>query len=150
MGTFKAKGPLPSIAIREHAAKKGLVCLLDEFRTSVQCSHCGNESLGKMYHPKKTVPRFACSECQERFLKTDEDNAQCSQGHNRGTQQVNETKTFICSKCQGQWNRDQNAAVNMQKIVQMYFGQFGDLGNIEIGRRPRYLCRDAERTFSNF
>jgi len=135
-GSPKGAGPVPSIALREHASKKGLVALIQEFRTSVQCSHCKDEHLQKMHHPKKQVPSWQCKDCDDRFHKDDAADAVCSNGHARGQQWVAEYKTFICSKCQGRVNRDQNAAANMLCIVETY---------CRTGRRPVYLSRETCR-----
>jgi hypothetical protein len=131
-GSPKAKGPVPSIALREHASKKGMVCLVDEYLTSQKCSGCGNDAESKMKHPKIHVPRFRCNQCNERWKRSDEANAKCSEGHERGLQLVDDYKTFICSRCECSWNRDDNAALNILGIVKMYMRN---------GRRPQYLSR---------
>jgi hypothetical protein len=132
----KGTGPVPVITIREHAGKKGLVNLVDEFRTSSQCASCSNQNMGKMKHPEKRVPAWRCKECPEKFHKGDAADCMCKNGHARGTQLIDEYKIFICPRCEGRYNRDVNAANNMLCVVETY---------MQTGRRPAYLCRDAIR-----
>ena len=131
-GSPKGNGPVPAIACREHLAKKGLLVLVDEFRTSCMCSSCGNATDDKMYHPQQLGPRFRCSNCKGRFSKKDPGDVVCDCGQARGTQLIDVYKTFICKRCDATFDRDENAADNMMEIVMKF---------ARTGMRPTYLCR---------
>ena len=78
---------------------------------------------------------FDYHECGHRFRRKDGDTGQCPRGHERGTIKINVRGTLSCKSCKTTWNRDFNAAINIQKVFTCY--------RDENGSRPAFLSRMA-------
>lgn len=127
-GSMKGVGPLPTVAIKEHVAKKCLVGIVDEFRTSVSCSTC--KEFEKMDKPKSNQWARCCQHC-ERFYAWDA-RVCCDRPRPRHEREI--YSAFRCKTCGVQWHRDENASKNIEFIVAEYITGRG---------RPFYLARQG-------
>lgn len=135
-GTFKKLGSVPTKRVFQTTSKSGLVIYADEYNTSCRCSKCADNAKNlKMTFARKSVQSYECRECGHRFRRKDGDIGQCPRGHQRGTIKINVRGTLSCKSCKTTWNRDFNAAINIQKVFACYRD-----GN---GSRPAFLSRMA-------
>ncbi|KAI9246660.1 hypothetical protein EDC94DRAFT_386974 [Helicostylum pulchrum] len=160
--TYKGNTPIPVKAIQRAIATKALVIPVDEFRTSVTCSHCFgrlettpderlvcthtkklHRSNGQDGHPDEKKAVLKCfNEENHVFHKTSECPERVRPGRRRDIYPLK-----LCRQCQAgnnagplYWNRDVNAASKIRQILTAYVEQGFDLES-----RPEQLSRSIRQ-----
>jgi hypothetical protein len=114
-GTPKGLGPVPVKKVLDEACKQLPVVLANEHRTSCTCSGC--ESKTKMKKPYAVQPDSKCL-CGLRFQAWDVACRGCQAQRTSSLREV--YGEFFCKGCARRWDRDVNAALNIQLVVKAY------------------------------
>ena len=129
-GSPKSIGSVPVVAVKEHAGRKGLVILIDEYMSSQKCSSCCEEAV--MVKPQRRGPAWRCK-CGHRFAQGER--ACPVDGKVRPQILRDLYGLFTCKKCDRTWDRDENASLNLCNAYESYLVDRS---------RPRYLQRKDE------
>jgi hypothetical protein len=114
-GHCKFKEPVKGKGLRDVLRRAGYrVLLVDEFRTSIQCSSC-------------QAPEAVCSE----FLRRSDEDAWLDHGLLR------------CQSCKRRWKRDANGAANMARLTRAALAHEARPAYLS-RQRPRRRRRDAD------
>ncbi|KAI9472335.1 MAG: hypothetical protein EXX96DRAFT_653467 [Benjaminiella poitrasii] len=149
--------PIPVKGVQRALAKKCIVILVDEFRTSIRCSHCAGElytvqserkkkhkSDRQYVHPPEKKACLKCLDDENHILHT------TSTCPDRPLSEQGRTiyPLKLCSQCLVNnnnplyWNRDVNAAANIRTILVNYI-----ISKFNIDSRPTQLSKRREDNF---
>ena len=114
-GTPKGLGPVPVKKMLDEACKQFPVVIVNERRTSITCSACRVKE--KMTSPVEKQLAGKCS-CGKRFQPWHRHCGSC--GEERLSSHREVYAEFVCKRCTRQWDRDENASLNIREVIMAY------------------------------